>query len=177
LKLWPGPDAVYLTNRARFSEELGRLDEALTLAEQALAIDVEHTHTVARIVAIEAISAIYSRLGRAADAAELLTETLATCRDIDNAKLTARLLNTLGETHQRTGDYTRSIDRHGEAYGFAARAGDLSEIARSALGLGDAHALAGDTARAREYWTESLQTYSSMGLPAAARVRRRLDGG
>ena len=137
--------------------------------ERALAIEVDHGRTIQQIVVTQGIASIYSAMGQHADATELLEEALTRARDIDNRKLIAQLLNSLGEAHHELRDAVRALNHHNQAYGHAEQIGDRIEIARAATGLGDAHELAGEPGRARHYWTEALRAYTKDAAYAAFR--------
>src|SRR5690606_14816890 len=96
-------------------------------------------------------SALHS-MGRYAEALEHLTKALAECREHGNPRPTAMVLNRLGETWREFGEPDRALPCHTEALELAERHSDRAEYTRALLGLGDAHAAAGDVRRARDYW-------------------------
>jgi tetratricopeptide (TPR) repeat protein len=155
-------------------EGLGRHDEALAHAEEALAINRSFGHLTDRIRVMDVVGSIYRRMGRLGEAVDGLTEALAMCREAHNVKMSAQLLNTLGETYRDAGEHTRAVDHHAEALSFAEQGGDRFEATRALIGLGDAHACLGDAERARRDWLRALDACADMNLPAAARLRARL---
>jgi tetratricopeptide (TPR) repeat protein len=154
---------------------LGRYGEALSQAEQALAIMDSFGHLINRIRVLETIGSLYRHMGQAAEATLHLTTALRLCRDAYNARPTSHVLNTLGETVRQAGDFARALAHHREALDLAERSGDRFEKVRAVVGLGDAHAGLGDTEQAACYWRQALHAYTEMNLPAADRVRARLS--
>lgn len=155
---------------------LGRYDEALTYANEALLVELEHGRLIKAADLMEVIGGIYRGQGRLAQAEERLTTALALAKDAGDARLTALVLNTLGETCNDGGDHKRAAGCHREARELATRAGDRLEEARALAGLGDAHTGLGHPNEAVRTWRLALAAYEEMNLPAAARVRARLDG-
>jgi tetratricopeptide (TPR) repeat protein len=156
-------------------EGLGRYDEGLAAAEEAVAINRSLAHAVYRLRATATVGSIHRRLGRLDDARDRLTEALLECRALNNPRPTAILLNTLAETCCAAGDHPGALANHAEALALSARAGDLFEHTRALVGLGDAHAAAGDPDRARGYWQRAYEAYARAAVPAADRVLARLD--
>ena len=154
---------------------LGRYDEALALAEHALAVAIEHSHLLTQAEIMVTIGRIYQKQGRHEDAVEQLARALAVCRDVDHPALTALALNTLGDTYRDDGDHTSSAECHAEALDLAEHGGDWLGRARALLGLGDAHAALGDTEQARSRWQQALDAYTEMHVPTAEAVRARLS--
>jgi tetratricopeptide (TPR) repeat protein len=154
---------------------LGRYDEALPLAEQALAVEIEYGHLETRADIMVTIGRIYQKQGRHGDAVEQLARALAVCRGVEQPALTTLALNTLGDTYQDCGDHASSAEYHTEALGLAEHSGDWLGRARALVGLGDAHAALGETELARPCWRHALDAYTVMELPAAADVRARLS--
>jgi tetratricopeptide (TPR) repeat protein len=158
-------------------EGLGRYDEAITHAEEALAVSTTFGHLLHRVRAMDAIGSIYCRLNRATEAIEALDEALRLCRRANNPRPTAQVLNTLGEARLAGGDPHQATDNHAEALELAESVGNRFEQARALVGLGDASRASGDTPRALEYWRQAHHAYTVMDLPAAARVLARLTDG
>jgi tetratricopeptide (TPR) repeat protein len=155
-------------------EGLGQYDDGLAQAEESVATNRSFSHAVYRLRAMATIGSIQRRLGRLDDARERLTEALRECRELNNPRPTANLLNTLGETCQSSGDYPAALANHAEALTLSDRCGDQFEHTRALVGLGDTHAAAGEPALARQYWQRAYDVYTTSGVPAAARVRARL---
>jgi tetratricopeptide (TPR) repeat protein len=155
---------------------LGRYDEALAVAEHALVVEVERGRLRGQANLMTAVGDVYRRQGRLSDALEQLAEALAMCRQLDGTSLTALVLNRLGETHLAAGDPDKAADCHRQAMELTDRAGFRSEGARALTGLGDARHAAGDTAGAHRCWQQAYHSYVEMRLPAADRVKSRLEG-
>jgi tetratricopeptide (TPR) repeat protein/transcriptional regulator with XRE-family HTH domain len=156
-------------------EGLGRYDEALHHAEEALAVSTRFGHLLHRIRAIDVIGSVYCRMERVAEALEALNEALRLCRSADNPRPTAQVLTTLGEAQLAGGDAEAAKTHYTEALERARTAGNRFLQAGALVGLGDCCRLAGDKPRAVEYWQEAHDAYTVMGLPAASRVKARLE--
>jgi tetratricopeptide (TPR) repeat protein/transcriptional regulator with XRE-family HTH domain len=154
---------------------LGRYDEALSEATEALAVNRSFGHVVYGIRALITIGSVYRRLGRLDEAFARLDEALAECRKLNNPRPTASVLNALGETYGPAGDPERALACHREALDLADRCGDRWEHARALVGAGDALAAYGDDRSAREHWHRAHRFYRTAGLPAADRVLGRLS--
>jgi tetratricopeptide (TPR) repeat protein len=166
--------AICREGLAQAYTRLGRYGEALALAEQALVVTVEHALMQQQVEAMTAIGDIYRCQGHFADAARQHTAALALCRDIDDPALWALVLKHLGETHLGVGDHDNAASSFERALECVDRGGDRIERARILIGLGDAYAMAGGRARAREYWTQAQQAIPADCLAMASRVQQRL---
>jgi tetratricopeptide (TPR) repeat protein len=162
---------------ARAYAGLGRFAQALPLAEEALAVEIEHGRTVERVLVMDTLAVIYRGLGRLTEAVEQLGEAIEWCREITSPRPVAQVLNTLGEAYHECGEYTLARTSHEEALEAAVRASDRIQRTRALVGLGDASAGLGDGEVARTLWQEALTHYTDMGLPSASRVADRLRGG
>ena len=121
------------------------------------------------------MGSILRRMGRLDDAVDQLIEALHECREVNNPRPTAQVLNALGEAYHDRGDDDLALVRHTEAVSLADQCGDRLEAQRALVGVGDAHAGMGDADRARQSWRRAYRFYSNARLPAAARVRARLS--
>jgi tetratricopeptide (TPR) repeat protein len=155
-------------------EGLGDYDTALAEAQEAVATYRLFDQIVYRLRAMATIGSIHRRMAQTVDALELLTVALRECRDLDHPRPTANVLNTLGDTYLDVKDQQRALASHAEALALADRSGDRWERSRALVGLGDAHARAGDLSLARGYWRQARDAYADADLPAARRVRARL---
>jgi tetratricopeptide (TPR) repeat protein len=153
---------------------LGQHDEASAMAEEALAIHLDHGGPMQRGVSMITYGLVLERIGRHAEAIEFLSGAVALGRDADSLMVTVQALNALGEALCSAGDHLRAIESHTEAGGLAERFGDLLEVACAEEGLGNAHDAAGEADRAREHWTRASQIYADLGHPAAARLEQQL---
>jgi hypothetical protein len=145
-------------------------------AEEAVAIYRSFGQIVYRLRTMATIGSIHRRMQRTADALNLLIESLRECRDLEYPRPTANVLNTLGGTYLDVSNDQRSLASHAEALALADRSGDRWEHSRALVGLGDAHAAAGDLALARGYWRQAHEAYVEAELPAARRVWARRTG-
>jgi tetratricopeptide (TPR) repeat protein len=154
---------------------LGRLDEAMVLAEEATAIEFANGSTLDGVSAMTTLGSVYRRLRRLDDALEVLDFALDVCATLDNPTITALVLNAQGDTHRDLGNQARATACYRQAHELADRVGDPFETARSLMGLGDAHAANGEREQARACWQSALDTYTRLGMPSAARARERLS--
>lgn len=154
---------------------IGRPAEALEQAKEAVAAYRTVAQVLYRLRAQAAVGSALHSMGRYAEALEHLTKALAECREHGNPRPTAMVLNRLGETWREFGEPDRALPCHTEALELAERHSDRAEYTRALLGLGDAHAAAGDVRRARDYWGRAYAEYSAAAHPGAARVRARLE--
>jgi tetratricopeptide (TPR) repeat protein len=150
-------------------------DEALAMAEESLAVAMDHGRQTLSALAIQAIGFIYLRMGDVNRAVDILGEALALGRRLDAPGMLAELLNSFGEACREAGDYARSIECHREALDRATAAADKPLVARSEEFLGEAHCAAGRRACADEHWRQALRRYTDLGIPTAVRrLRERL---
>jgi tetratricopeptide (TPR) repeat protein len=143
------------------------LDEAVALAEDVIAVAVEHGRSTMTAIAVHAVGYAYLRMGDLARGIDILGEALTMARKLDSSSALAELLNAYGEACRRTGDHPRAIECHGEALELSQRAGDRQEVARSEEFLGQAFAAAGRTAAASEHWQRALRGYTDLGITTA----------
>jgi tetratricopeptide (TPR) repeat protein len=156
---------------------LDRLDDALAHAQASLAGAGSFAQVAGRIRVLATIGSIQRRMGHLADALDQLTEALRECREVNNPRPTAQVLNALGETYRDLGQHDLALRSHAEALELADRCGDRLEANRAMVGLGDTHAARGEADCARDFWQRAYRSYAGASLPAADRVRARLAPG
>lgn len=156
-------------------KRLGRLEEALQHAEQALELSRAVGYLDTEIGALVEIGELQAKMGNPGLGIEYCRQAVALEQDAEaQASTVAAALDTMAQVQLQAGDVTDAIASYREAIGRLRRLGDKYGQAYSLLGLGDAHEAEGDDAAAQQAWREGLSILGQMHHPDAERVRARL---
>jgi LuxR family maltose regulon positive regulatory protein len=136
---------------------LGRLDEGVTILQEALALYRRIGSPYAVVNTLQDIGAVFGDLGRLSEAAVYLSEALAIVRRLDASTPLAVALNNLGYLHHLRGEYRESLSLFEEGFAVARRGGDLKNQAYIALGMADLYRDIGAYERAEPLYTVAGQ--------------------
>ncbi|MGH8879369.1 MAG: tetratricopeptide repeat protein, partial [Stackebrandtia sp.] len=116
----------------------------------------------------------YRILGRLDDARRHHEEAVGLSRSDGDQTRVAAALRSLGLTQTACGDHREAAENLHEAMRIAERHEDPLSLAEACCGLGDVLTELGETARARHHWHRAAELFSTMDMPEAEEVRRRL---
>jgi len=94
---------------------------------------------------------------------------------VDNRRGRVTLLGHLASVHLARGEAARAVQGYRETVGLARDIGDKYLLADAVHRLGQALLAAGETAQARETWTEALTLFENIGHEQATAVRAQLQ--
>jgi predicted ATPase/DNA-binding NarL/FixJ family response regulator len=153
-EFWTAATLNLLTEVALHS---GQTDEAVSRAEQALAIARRTGDRWNEGYALGTQAAVAASRGNLAAAKQLGEAALAIMRELDQLWGVARTLLGLADLARLTRDFDRARQRYAEALGVLTELDSRPEIARCQAGLGRIAMDAGDLALARQRLAESLK--------------------
>jgi diguanylate cyclase (GGDEF)-like protein len=96
------------------------------------------------------------KLGHFEDARALFVQSRNLARDLGDASMEARELNSIGNLDGRTGRFSDAVAMHGDALALSRKAGDKAETARSLRMLGVLYRNLDDEELASRYLLEAL---------------------
>jgi tetratricopeptide (TPR) repeat protein len=156
-------------------KRLGRLDEALAQAEQALELSRVVGNVATQVGALAEIGEMHARMGNPRLGVEYCRQAVTLQQDAEeHAWAVAAALDTMAHVQLQAGDVADAIATYRDAIGRLRQRGDEYGQAYSLLGLGDAHEADGNDAAAQEAWREGLRILGEMHHPHAERIRARL---
>lgn len=120
----------------------------------------------------DSLGALHHRLGRPAEAMEHHRRALDVFRETGDRDGEASALIGLGEAAQALGRPAEAVTFHAGALSVAA---DPYPRARAHAGLGRAHQVLDDRARARHHYRRALRLHTDLGTPDAAELRPLSD--
>ncbi|MGH4033102.1 NB-ARC domain-containing protein [Actinomycetota bacterium Odt1-20B] len=154
--------------------EEGRLPEAMTYLEQAVAAWVETGYARGEGLAGILLAEVALARDEPHRAVELLTTARATLLAVDDPHDAARALAFLGRAHARAGEHTTGMRELGLALGVFEDSGAAHWQARTLEMLGQTAAEGGDEAAARGHYERALALCVPISLSDADRVNGRL---
>jgi tetratricopeptide (TPR) repeat protein len=126
-------------------------------------------HTPARFLAL--VSLIVSPLILSS-----CSDDSASPSELDNPRIEAATLDSLGVAHQNLGAYQEARDHFTAALRLFHEVDDLNGIAETLVHIGDIGQAVGDEPAARAAWQQSLELLDRLQHPSAGSVRDKLDG-
>jgi len=158
-----------LAHRVRYLNLDGQHGEAITAAEEGLALADRLDHTPARSRFLAQIGLAHYFLGQPQPALTALESALTVAGEEANPGVRGRITRILGYVHLHLGDYTRALAYKQEAYTCHQAVGDHNRMAWDGLNIGFLHLKLGHFAAAERHLTESLALARQIGArPAQA---------
>ncbi|WP_063762250.1 AfsR/SARP family transcriptional regulator [Streptomyces sp. NRRL F-5123] len=169
-------EAAALSNLARAQGELGEADSALAAAERVVAIYRDMGAGFRLGNGLYAMGVTLTATGSYDRALACLTEALEIFRTVRQRLWEGLALYRLGRLHLAAGSYRLSASHVEQALVVMREIGGEWRTANSLTVLGQALTGMGQPVRAHACWHDALATYTALGSPEAAQVRRLLDG-
>jgi DNA-binding SARP family transcriptional activator/tetratricopeptide (TPR) repeat protein len=169
-------EASCALNLGQVVAEQGRLAEGVAWLERALPMYRELGDQVGTARCLNALGLCYRLQHRYADARRAGEEALCINRTLENNFNQAYNLAMLADVDYRERRYDDALDHCLSALATFQKSGSRPEEAACLHQLGLIQRARGDLESARAYWSEALQIYDGLGLPAAAQVRSDLAG-
>ena len=116
------------------------------------------------------------KLGHFEDARTLFLQARTLFRDIGDASMEARELNSIGNLDGRTGRFSDAVAMHGDALAMSRKAGDKAETARSLRMLGVLYRNLDDEELASRYLLEALSYVEERNRREAIALHGELIG-
>src|SRR5829696_6298383 len=168
-------EAQALNDLAAAHYRLDHLDEAVTCAEQTLAIRRSLGDRLEEGQALSNLGVHYHMVGRLDEAVACYEESLAILRDVGDRSSVGRALGNLGGVRQQLGRFDEATACYEQALAIHRDVSDRYMEGATLHSMGRAlHAL-GRQERARACWQEALLILRALGLPEAEAVQARLD--
>jgi predicted ATPase len=155
--------AVALNLLSEIALHTGRLEEAVTRADQALSIAQAAGDGWNEGYALGTRAAIAARAGKLREAHQLASASVSVMRRIDQQWGVARVLLGLGNLAQLRDHPGEAHDRYVEALAILQEIGARTEIARCLAGLGRVAMDLGAIEQARRHLTRSIQLSQATG--------------
>ena len=155
--------AVALNLLSEIALHTGRMEEAVTRADQALSIAQAAGDGWNEGYALGTRAAIAARAGKLREAHQLASASVSVMRRIDQQWGVARVLLGLGNLAQLRDHPGEAHDRYVEALAILQEIGARTEIARCLAGLGRVAIDLGAIEQARRHLTRSIQLSQATG--------------
>ncbi|WP_309144204.1 BTAD domain-containing putative transcriptional regulator [Streptomyces sp. BR123] len=167
-------EASALCNLSRVHVNLGRLDSAIELAEQAIAVYDRMGLTLRLANGRYALGIALTRAGRLAEALDHLDRALSLFHDNRQRLWEGVTHFRLAEAHLAARRPARAAAHAEQALALRGLGGDWRR-ATVLVVLGEALSEMGQTVRATACWREALDIFESLGVPEAEPVRQLLN--
>jgi predicted ATPase/DNA-binding SARP family transcriptional activator len=155
---------VEATNaRAIVKLNVGALDDARTLGEDALRLALAGGDERGIATALLNLGMIEREAGQLPRAAELLGESLAVWRKLDDPAFIALATINLGTVHRLSGDTVKAHALFGESDALYARIGDRFSLAVIAQNRGHLARLECDAERANTLYADAMRLFDAVG--------------
>ncbi|GHH65907.1 regulatory protein AfsR [Streptosporangium violaceochromogenes] len=171
----PGGEALTLSYSARDHLFLGQRDEAVSAAEQGLAIFTEIGSSAGTARARYHLGMMLSRVGRLNEAVHHHAECLAFFRASRQRVWEQRVCSRLAETFITAGRFADATRHAEQALAVSREIGHPYGEALSLWVLGKALAGLGDAARSTDCLKRAHDVFARLGAPEAADLRALLD--
>jgi tetratricopeptide (TPR) repeat protein len=158
-----------LAHRVRYLNLDGQHEEAITTAEEGLALAdcLDHAPACSRFLA--QIGLAHYFLGQPRPALAALESALTVAGEEPDPEVRGRITRILGYVHLHLGDYTRALAYRQEAHICHQVVGDHNRLAWDGLNIGFLHLKLGHFVEAKRHLTESLALARRIGaMPAEA---------
>jgi tetratricopeptide (TPR) repeat protein len=169
-------EAAALSNLARAQGELGEAASALDAAERVVAIYRDLGSGLRLGNGLYSMGVTLTATGAYDRALGCLTEALGIFRTVRQRLWEGLTLYRLGQLHLAAGSYRLSASHVEQALVVMRDIGGEWRTANALTVLGEALTGMGQPVRAHACWHDALATYTVLGSPEAAQVRRLLDG-
>lgn len=145
------------------SVRMGRAEQAMTCARQALSVWREVGDRRSEQACLNILGYALRQVGLLAEAAESLLSAYAICEEIEHRYGQAATLNHLGLVHQRRSRFAAAVDCHSRAHALNVELDDGSGQAVSLANLGWSHLRAGRPDEAVAFFHRSLARARDVG--------------
>lgn len=148
---------------AQTSTHLGRVDEARSLVDQALALYLDLDDPAGEAAAQHVDARLWMRQGGTAEAIESGRRALDLYRSAGHRVGEAHVLNSIGWWHFVEGDHQQALHYCEQALPLMTQMGDRLGQADTADSLGDAHHHLGHYAEAIDHFQHAIGIYRGLG--------------
>jgi predicted ATPase len=166
--------ALYAQAWALF--RLNQLDEALPIAQEALAYSMEARDHELMAFSQNTLGAIYKYQGHYQQSDEHQQQALELFQEIGDTRRVAGMLNNLGETARLRGDYDKALDYYRQAVKIAGRIGERDWLVEFLYNLGLVQIELEQYGEAKQSLSEAVETAQIAELEEkATEISRLLD--
>ncbi|HUH03424.1 MAG TPA: tetratricopeptide repeat protein [Kofleriaceae bacterium] len=154
----PLAEAEALRLRASIARLVGNNDEALELADQALALCGEEKEGLPqRAIILNNRGTILWNMGRLHEASESYAEALVIYRMLRLPRQEARALNNMGIVFAALGEFEEALAHYKSSLKIDQELGDRASLALKLANIGQTYSDLGDTDRGERYLTKALK--------------------
>lgn len=160
-------DTAALTKYVRFLRRTGRLDQAFALSGRLLEIGQEQNNWQACVEALSNMAIVERKLGRLSASKKHLLRAvgIAEAQGDEGAKDLAFLLDNIGLTDRKAGDFSEALVRHFKAIEVRKRIDDPRGMANALNHTGSLLRQAGKYAQAEEMHRQALALFREQDYP------------